>query len=525
MDQKIWGLPGTGKTTELARTIDTQLQDGTADRISDFCVCTFRKEMADELKRRLKNIYDCSVSDLYNVGTIHAICRRALEIDPKKIITNEDLMVFSKQTGWEYTPGKDIEYLDPVNTESAAPGNVLFDLYGWMENTGKTVRNIDDYPNFWRLKADENTVQEFVNEYEEFKRKNEKYDFADMLNMVLESKTVPYTSTLIVDEFQDLFPKLHDVFKLWHHEAEHTIIAGDQYQCIYPFWGADPEYFNAFNGTLKVLDKSWRFGPTVWNFAKGLMENAGYQSIPEITPVAQSDEIRYLTGDEYLETMLPQFTTNSFHLVRCHYMGHLIRQHLIDAGIPFKGDNGWSNSQISAHNGLLMWWERGFVTKDLLKALMNIHPDEFFRGEKEKILSSLPPFCKVEEIKPILSPLSLYSPENFLSSLSIEDPLRYAEISTTTVKKIRNALEKRKQPIKDISVYLGTIHSSKGWEADNVFVWNATNRRIEKNNFDFELGKEEARVWFVAASRAKRNLYWVDVGTRYTYAGGGGCSK
>ncbi len=522
-DFKILGLPGAGKTTELEPTIDSLLQDGTADSITDFCVCTFRKEMAGELKTRLKTKHECATEDLFNVGTIHAICRRILDINPKQIITDDDLKQFSKSTGWGYVPSKDNDYIDPVDTGKIETGNVLFNLYGWLQNTGKTVRDIDEYPNYWRLKTDENTAEEFINEYEQFKHKNEKYDFNDMLNTVLEAKALPYTSVLIIDEFQDLFPKLYEVFKQWHREADHTYIAGDPYQCIYPFWGATPEYFNDFSGTLKVLNKSWRFGPTVWNFAKEILETAGYYDIPEIIPAAESNEIRYLSQDEYLETALPQFTSSTFHLVRCHYMAHRIAQHLIEAGIPFRGDNGWLDWQILAYNGLLVLWQKGYVNKLLLQTLINIHPDEFFNDKKENIKKAIEenrkPAYTLKEIKKFLSPLSRYSTDNFLSSLTTEHALEYAEISESAKNKIRNALEKRKQLIGEITVYLGTIHSVKGWESDNVFVWNATNKRIDRNCFDAEQGKDEARVWFVAASRAKRNLFWVDAGTRYRYGG------
>jgi superfamily I DNA/RNA helicase len=77
---RIKGLPGCGKTTYLMKKIDELLNDGTADSIADFAVCTFRRKMADELRNKIKSEYGASDKDLANIGTIHALCRRIGDI-------------------------------------------------------------------------------------------------------------------------------------------------------------------------------------------------------------------------------------------------------------------------------------------------------------------------------------------------------------------------------------------------------------------------------------------------------------
>ena len=51
------------------------------------------------------------------------------------------------------------------------------------------------------------------------------------------------------------------------------------------------------------------------------------------------------------------------------------------------------------------------------------------------------------------------------------------------------------------SLYVGTIHSAKGLEWDNVFLWNV-------NCYSFKLKSEEDwNLYYVGATRAKQNLF------------------
>jgi superfamily I DNA/RNA helicase len=70
---------------------------------------------------------------------------------------------------------------------------------------------------------------------------------------------------------------------------------------------------------------------------------------------------------------------------------------------------------------------------------------------------------------------------------------------------IRSCLRKGESLKDEPRIKINTIHSVKGSEADNVIVFPDITVRIKQDldrRFD-----EEARVWYVAASRAKQALY------------------
>jgi superfamily I DNA/RNA helicase len=56
-------------------------------------------------------------------------------------------------------------------------------------------------------------------------------------------------------------------------------------------------------------------------------------------------------------------------------------------------------------------------------------------------------------------------------------------------------------------VELRTIHGSKGLEAENVWLINKSDIGKERNG---KVGKDEVNILFVAISRAKNNLYYVN---------------
>jgi superfamily I DNA/RNA helicase len=64
-------------------------------------------------------------------------------------------------------------------------------------------------------------------------------------------------------------------------------------------------------------------------------------------------------------------------------------------------------------------------------------------------------------------------------------------------------------------IKVGTIHSVKGMEADNVALLTTTSRRVEQSREDCQTQHdEECRVAYVGVTRARRNLYVINEGRR-----------
>jgi len=61
-------------------------------------------------------------------------------------------------------------------------------------------------------------------------------------------------------------------------------------------------------------------------------------------------------------------------------------------------------------------------------------------------------------------------------------------------------------------VRVGTIHSSKGMEAENVAVLTTTSKRVQQSESFEEQANEECRLAYVAVTRSSRNLHIINEG-------------
>jgi len=61
-------------------------------------------------------------------------------------------------------------------------------------------------------------------------------------------------------------------------------------------------------------------------------------------------------------------------------------------------------------------------------------------------------------------------------------------------------------------VKVGTVHSVKGAEADNVGYLTTTSQKVAAGAEDAQQHDEECRIAYVAVTRAKRNLYVINEG-------------
>jgi len=74
--------------------------------------------------------------------------------------------------------------------------------------------------------------------------------------------------------------------------------------------------------------------------------------------------------------------------------------------------------------------------------------------------------------------------------------------------------EIRPPDIRDITIFADTIHSSKGMEADTVFIDKAVSGRVRDSliNDDDAIVSDEYKVWFTGATRSRNRLFYFDSG-------------
>jgi len=224
-EYRIFGPPGTGKTTNLTRQIHRAVQRfGEASVL----VTSFSRTAAAELAGQ-----DLPISS-DRVGTLHSHCWHAL---------GRPEIAESHVDGWnnenphlQITPVKKIHKLEGESSE---------------EDSSDSVRNGDRWLSELnrargRMLPEETwpaALREFAAKWNRYKASRRVVDFCDLIETSLrEIRIAPKRPDVIfADEAQDLNPMQLRLVRRWGDNTQYFIIAADDDQTIYSWCGATPD--------------------------------------------------------------------------------------------------------------------------------------------------------------------------------------------------------------------------------------------------------------------------------------------
>lgn len=272
---------------------------------------------------------------------------------------------------------------------------------------------------------------------------------------------------IILDEAQDQSPARMELVLNALAYGGRLLGAGDKFQAINAFAGADPEslpnLINTLNAKALPLNVSYRCPTSVIQLAKEI--NAEIEAAPN----AIEGSVSYIDAEEIYERLSP----GDVFLSRLNYP--LIKGCF---GLVARGKKANINGRDIVNR--LIWrvncWQPSSI-EDLRKSIVNWHSEVTLRlldaGKKSTIVDdeakSLLEFTRhasnISEVHKIM--LSFFSDE------------------------INNSLIK-----------LSSVHRAKGLEWDNVYMLSDT--------FHPERSKEEQNIQYVAITRSKENLTFVE---------------
>ena len=158
----------------------------------------------------------------------------------------------------------------------------------WDEPDGQRVAALREYSRLRNLMTPRaqwpQHILAFARDWEAWKGRHGLIDYTDMIDDALRGfPAMPSTPhTIVCDEMQDLSRLQYALLRQWGGAAERVITAGDQDQCIYQFSGADPDIFATHLPVAqKVLSQSWRVPSAVHEAAVAWIEQ-----IPDRVPVS-----------------------------------------------------------------------------------------------------------------------------------------------------------------------------------------------------------------------------------------------
>lgn len=231
---KIFGPPGTGKTTTLLDAVDRELEAEVDP--ADITFVAFTRAAAAEAKQRAAHRFSLDFRELKNFSTIHSLCFRLLEIKPGEVVTFPKLVEFGKGHGYDFTYRSD--FFEQREFALRTLGDYYITFNDWRRqllypNPEAAFPHFPPPPSerligIWTLAG----AVRFIAVYNAWKRETGVVDFTDMLEQVLRRQLSPEPEVLLVDEAQDCSPLQWRLIDLWSRRVQRFYLAGDDDQCV-----------------------------------------------------------------------------------------------------------------------------------------------------------------------------------------------------------------------------------------------------------------------------------------------------
>jgi DNA helicase-2/ATP-dependent DNA helicase PcrA len=541
-EYRVIGPPGTGKTNYLCRQIERAVQ---AERTP--LLTSLTKAAAFEIGARVEYGWTFGESQ---VGTLHAHCFRALDC-PALISKKEHVDSWNDYVE-SFDPGFRLS-LDPFGTSqadegigaekvNAARGDAVYEQ---TLNLRAMMKPEADWPT---------ELLAFDRKFREWKRLENLNDFTDLIERCrVEVPTAPHDPDVIfVDEAQD-----HDRLELslvrkWANSpnVDRIVIAGDPDQNLYSFRGAEPEAFYAQAIPPEneiVLSQSYRVPRAVHAVAQSMIRRIEERRDVRYEPTDEPGEVVRRKG---LSLRHPHLIVKEAERIAasgetvmilgsCRYLLNGVLSSLRAAGVPFANpyapNNGAFNplsvrggitspqrllAYLRAHetffgeeSRLWTWGEfaswidpidtKGFLRHGMKKKIADVAASQETAVMTEEALSSfLDEANGPAELEAIdADPLGWYRERlNASRAKTFEYPIEVVRHHSVT------ALQETPK------IIVGTIHSVKGGEADNVFLFPDLSMQ----------GQDEhernpaaiVRAYYVGITRAKKRLELFDASRR-----------
>ena len=492
---RIFGPPGTGKTTTLLNMVDKALESGTPpDRIA---FLAFTRKAANEAKERAAARFNLDPKkDLVFFRTLHSLALTMSDIRPEQVMQEENYRELSRAIGVELGAQKNTSIDDDVPSMVASSDPIL----GLINLSRLCKSDLREEYNKSNIDEEWNTVFHVSKCLKEYKESMGLYDFTDMLEQFATNGNTfcPEFDLCFLDEAQDLSPLQWDIAHLLDTKSKRMYCAGDDDQAIYRWAGADVDHFINLPGGSEILSQSYRIPSRVHDVAENVVRRIARRFPKQYKPRSEPGNVTRISTINSLDMAQGDWLI----LSQAGYQLTPVAHDLKSSGYLFnyRGNRSISEKVSEAVNG----WEQVRKGKEVTGKVARIIYSYMSVGERLTRGFKKLPGIEDNDILTFdnLKDQGLLANKDMIWSQAMNK-------LPDTDRAYVTALLRRGEKFNGVPrITASTIHGSKGGEADNVVLFTdlspAADTQFQRHPDDTH------RIFYVAVTRAKQNLYIVD---------------
>jgi DNA helicase-2/ATP-dependent DNA helicase PcrA len=511
----IVGPPGTGKTKHGIDLVADAIEYSGVHP-SRILYASFTRAASYEARdRALSRFTQFSEDDFPYFRTLHSIAFRKLNLDRNAMFDRHHIKGFAKAFNYRFsedTTDRDLFSQDMMEMTLGTEADAYLAFDEWRKN--RLLTDFDEaykafqrdkiaLPGDFRISA----LRLFLERKEQYKQKEGLWEFSDLLLQVYQNPSPLGVDFVVIDEAQDNSPLLHAVASIWSRGAGEVYWIGDPDQSIYSFIGADPSLMIDMERDEDiVLKQSHRCSRAVHGLSRKVVGRMKMRYHSDFAPTNSDGLVTKMSmgklrldGDETV-----------FALFRTRYLMDEFYDYLIQRGIPFTTRRG-RQSPLDRAGG------------DVILSLAKLASDErISMGELHRVVREIPQHPHMrrgakqdiaqrakEDPGHMVSLVSLPAlgfNSDFIRALAAGEYLECLKIEPEEKRYFRNLLKNYgRRALEDKpKLQIGTIHSSKGLEADRVIL-STEMTRMPYENLTVSPDSEH-RVFYVGVTRARERV-------------------